>query len=95
MGRQRSNKLSNRSNTLCTSESHFIDRTFHSDGMAYEGAANIIRNTLSHYELSIYQTNKIQTSIIHVNAEPRSSAVAAIFHSPRHLLTSMKHYPTY
>ena len=85
---------------LLISESHFTNLTVfkiphynvyntpHPDGTAHGGTTLIIRNTISHYELPQYQTNKIQATIVEVNTMPWRFTVAAIYSPPRHNIST-------
>jgi hypothetical protein len=85
----------NKIDILLISESHFTNLTVfkipqyhvyntpHPDGTAHGGTTLIIRNTISHYELPPYQTNKIQATTVEVKAMPWCFTVAAIYSPPR------------
>jgi exonuclease III len=80
------------------SETHFTTRTVfklpnykvyhipHPDDRAHGGAAIIIRNSISHYELLHHQTEKIQA--VKVNIKPWSLSLSAIYCPPRHAISS-------
>lgn len=61
--------------------------TNHPDGTAHAGTAIIIRSALKHYPLQHFKTNKIQSTIIKVEALLWPLTIAAIYSPPRHTIT--------
>jgi exonuclease III len=90
----------NKIDILLISESHFTNLTVfkiphfnvyntpHPDGTALGGTTLIIRQSLSHYELPSYQTNKIQATIVEIKTTPWRLTVAAIYSPPRHSIST-------
>jgi len=90
----------NKIDILLISESHFtkltvlkipqynVYNTPHPDGTAHGGTTLIICKTISHYELTSYQTNKIQATVVEVKAMLWCFTVAAIYCPPRHNIST-------
>jgi exonuclease III len=93
----------NKIDILLVAETHFTDRSVfkiphyniyhsnHPDGTAHGGAAILIRNSISHCEMSAYQTIKIQATIINVDVHPRPITVAAVYSPPRHAISTQEY----
>ena len=90
----------NKIDILLISESHFTNLTVfkvphynvyhtpHPDGTAHGGTTLIIRKIISHYELSPYQTNKIQATVVEIKTMPWRLTVAAIDSPPRRSIST-------
>jgi hypothetical protein len=82
------------------SETHFTTRTMfkipackiyhipHPDDTAHGRAADIIRSTVPHHELSHYQTPKIQAASIQINVSSWPFTATAIYSPPRHAMST-------
>lgn len=80
---------------MLISETHFTHRTFFNvpnyivyncnrpDDRAYGGSAIIIRRSICHHELPHFQTEKLQATVIQLNALPWSLVISAVYCSPR------------
>jgi hypothetical protein len=60
----------------------------HPDDRAHGGAAIIIRNSISHYELLHHQKEKIQAAKVKVNIKPWTLPLSAIYCRTRHAISS-------
>jgi len=65
-----------------------VYNTLHPDGTAHGGTTLIIHTTVSHYELTSYQTNKIQATSVKIKTMSRRLTVAAIYSPPRHSISA-------
>jgi hypothetical protein len=80
--------------------SHITEHTFvkmshytiyyanHPDGIAHAGSASIIKSTLKHYELEPFIMNKIQGTILRLEALSRRVVTAAVYSPPRHSVSA-------
>jgi hypothetical protein len=85
------------------SESHFTTKSvfrmpnykvYHiprPDDRAHAGAAVIIRNSFSHYELIHHENNKIQAASVKVDVKPWPLTLSAIYCLPRHAISSKEY----
>lgn len=85
---------------LLVSETHATSRTAikipchtvylsnHPDGTAHGGSAVIVNNKIPHYEWISYQTAKIQSTSIKIQALPFPLIIAAIYSPPRHSIST-------
>jgi hypothetical protein len=58
------------------------------DDRAHGGAAIIIRNSISHYELLHHQNEKIQSAKVKGNIKQWPLTLSAIYCPPRHAISS-------
>jgi exonuclease III len=63
----------------------------HPDGRAHGGSAIIIKNSLRHYELEPYITEKIQSAKVKIQTPTCSITIAAIFSLPRHMVSTLEY----
>jgi exonuclease III len=85
------------------SETHFTTKTLfrmpnykvyhipHPEDRAHGGAAVIMRNSISHYELIHHQNNKIQADSVKVDVKSWPLALSAVYCPPRHAISSKEY----
>jgi hypothetical protein len=56
--------------------------------VGHDGSAIIIKSTLKHYELEHFITNKIQGTILQLEALSRLMVIAAVNIPPRHSISA-------
>jgi hypothetical protein len=60
----------------------------HPGDRARDGAAVIIRNSISHYELIHHQNVKFQAANVKVNIKPWPLIVSAVYCPPKHAISN-------
>jgi hypothetical protein len=90
----------NKIDILLVLESHATEHTFvkmshytihyanHPDGTAQAGSAIIIKSTLKHYVLEPFVTNRIQGTILRLEALSGPVTIAAVYSAPRHSISA-------
>jgi hypothetical protein len=63
----------------------------HPDGTPHAGSAIIIKYTLKHNELEPFIMNKIQGTILQLEALSRPTVIAAVCSSPRHSISAVEY----